>query len=137
MEEGSSIKGMGLLNVKTVLSNEKTRSQNNGKLGEIKGIFEGLSCLEYEGYEIHMGLDNNKETLISTDDNVYGTYIHGIFDKGEIAEMIIKSLLRKKGKDAEVSKMSDYRDYKETQYDKMADILRQHLNMKEIYELLG
>ncbi len=137
VEEGSSIKGMGLLNVKTVLSSEKTRSQNKGKLGEIKGIFEGLSGVEYEGYEIHMGLDNNKETLISTDDNVYGTYIHGIFDKGEIAEMIIKSLLRKKGKDAEVSKMSDYRDYKETQYDKMADILRQHLNMKEIYELLG
>ncbi len=137
VEEGSSIKGMGLLNIKTVLSSEKTRSQNKGKLGEIKGIFEGLSGLEYEGYEIHMGNDDKKEAVVSSDNNIYGTYIHGIFDKGEIAKMVIESLCKPKGNKGEVSKIMDYRLYKEKQYDKMADILRQHLNMKEIYELLG
>lgn len=68
--------------------------------------------------------------------NVYGTYIHGIFDKGEVASGLVKALAERKGMKLEKGKMEDYRSWKEKQYDQLADILRRYLNMEEIYGML-
>ena len=69
-------------------------------------------------------------------DHVYGTYVHGIFDHGRIAEKIIEVLAKRKGVSVDTSGMMDYQAFKETQYDKMADILRKHLDMEQIYRMM-
>ena len=92
------------------------------------------------GYEIHVG-----ETTVSSDKkddavvelgNVYGTYIHGIFDQKVIASAIVDALAKKKNVSIDKNAIMDYSSYKEQEYDRMADILREHLNMGEIYAML-
>ena len=69
-------------------------------------------------------------------ENVYGSYVHGIFDAQEVVNAIVKALAEKKGIDPAGLAQMDYAAYKETQYDKMADILRKHLDMEQIYRIL-
>lgn len=148
VEEGGKMSGMGLLPIVTVLKKEKVQSQVSGKLNVIGGIFSDISNLPYNGYEIHMGntyhlsdekMENEIKTRIITSDdneNIYGTYVHGIFDKSEIASSIINALAKKKGITIEDNQIEDYQSFKEKQYDKLADTLREYLNMEEIYGML-
>lgn len=145
LEAGGSMKGMGLLPVTTKLQREKVRRQVRGKVNRVSGIFSVLSGLAFEGYEIHMG----RSSVLSGDEggqepvfvsgnhpNVCGTYVHGIFDKGAIASALVGELAKKKGLARADRLCDDYRDYKEWQYDKLADILSEHLNMEKVYGLL-
>jgi len=158
IEEGGSIKGIGLLNIETVLKTEKVRTQTKGKINKLEGFFSNLSGLEYEGYEIHVGetvssninYNSHKavdcsedeikdiDKIVRTNKNgmIYGTYVHGIFDRKEIAEAVIKTLADKKGVAAGDETLLDYASFKEKEYDKMADILREHLDMDKIYGML-
>lgn len=139
-EEDGSMRGMELLPVSTVLEKEKLRRQVVGRVNETGGFFSALSGLEYEGYELHMGRtegpDSEGKVLCSDGRNVYGTYVHGFFDKGEIADAVVKTLARHRGLSLESGAPRDYRSFKETQYDLLAATLRQHLNMEEIYGML-
>ena len=67
---------------------------------------------------------------------VYGTYVHGVFDKEGVAEAVIRALGKKKGIDTSEMKGVDFQTFKETQYDILAAALREHLDMKAIYEIL-
>lgn len=67
---------------------------------------------------------------------IYGSYIHGLFDKGEIAGRMIQTLAREKGISLEDGVWEDYSTIKERQYDKLADTLREYLRMEEIYGML-
>lgn len=116
IEEGGEIKGLGLLDSETIFEREKTTVRVKGKLENVSGIFKNLSNKEYEGYEIHMGLTTNNKNIVNNK-NVYGTYIHGIFDKEEITKVIIEELLKKKGLNTENLKAFNIEEYKETQYD--------------------
>lgn len=95
VENGGSMKGMGLLPMETVFAEKKTRTRVQGHFEELSGVFAPLSGAEVEGYEIHMGesiLKENAGTVTRITDsvsgekkeegafsgNVCGTYIHGI-----------------------------------------------------------
>ena len=143
VEEGGALRGMELLPVMTELKKDKTRRQMAGRLPEVAGIFRVLSHLEYVGYEIHMGQTsrvddgNADEAVVSVKNkNVYGTYLHGIFDKGNVAAAVVNALAEKKGILLENGVFEDYQSFKEKQYDKLADTLREYLNMEEIYGML-
>ncbi len=153
VEGGGALRGMELLPVVTKLGEAKVRCQMEGKLPELDGIFSNLSELEFAGYEIHMGKtdlsESGKEIEIRNDalhekkiivsgrnKNVYGTYVHGIFDKGCIATAVVQALAEKKGVLIEKGDFEDYQSFKEKQYDKLADTLREYLNMEEIYGML-
>ena len=145
VEEGGQIRGMELLPVRTVLQKEKHRCQTDGTLDAVEGIFSGLTGCEFTGYEIHMGQTvdevagpaNGAENVVSdSTGRIYGSYIHGLFDKGEIAGRMIQTLAREKGISLEDGVWEDYRTIKERQYDKLADTLREYLRMEEIYGML-
>ena len=139
VEEGGSLRGMELLPVVTELQPEKVRCQAEGRINRLEGIFSSLSGMEYEGYEIHMGqtdVETSGPVVTESNPNVYGTYIHGIFDKGDIATAIVDALARRKGIKLENGIYEDYQKFKEKQYDKLADTLREYINMEEIYGIL-
>lgn len=147
IEEGGTLRGMGLILADTRIKGEKERCRRGGRINEIEGIFSCLSGLEYEGYEIHMGKteftdstkkkNKNEDVIVSgINKNVYGTYVHGIFDRGEIASSIIRALADQKGMEIGKENFEDYSSFKERQYDKLADSLRECLNMEEIYGYL-
>ncbi len=69
--------------------------------------------------------------------NVYGAYVHGIFDADGTAPAIVKALASEKGIDpAEKSEPFDYKAYRESQYEKLAAILRENLDMEAVYRIL-
>ncbi len=151
VEGGGTMEGMGLLPVTTQLQNRKICQKVQGRFHKLEGIFKALSGLSFDGYEIHMGqtswiesekqVDLNHKTKIERtvftgrNKNVYGTYIHGIFDKGCVATALVEALANNKGAVIK-NNIEDYGDFKQKQYDKLADILSQYVNMEEIYGML-
>lgn len=159
----TQVRGMELLPIDTEFETEKVRTRVAGTFDQVTGILKELSGLEIEGYEIHMGISHSADpdagfmtqvteiqqsstiptiSKLQKQDgisygNCYGTYLHGIFDRPGVAEAITRILLKKKGLDGETVASFDYQRYKEQQYDKLADALRQSLDMKAIYEMMG
>ena len=140
VEEGGQMRGMELLPTETILQKSKKRCQIEGVVDELDGIFKEISGCRFSGYEIHMGETFDGRTAIAqnvimskTNKNVYGSYIHGIFDQAKIANAILDALAKKKGVVLQDGALLDYEAYKEKQYDKLADTLREYLNMEEIY----
>ena len=156
VEEGGTMRGMGLLPLETVFTKEKTRTRVSGRFCHVDGALKSLEGKELEGYEIHMGVtrkrDGQEEQAAMSQikdqvsgrrsmdgysrGNVYGSYIHGIFDREGVAEEIAESLAKKKGVSLKEIKNKSLKDWKEEQYDLLADALREHLDMKAIYQIL-
>lgn len=149
VEHGGRMKGMGLLPVKTVFSQQKTRTQVSGRFQTVEGAFQGLSGVALEGYEIHMGVTETQRSLVSihTKDgpekadgaihgNVCGCYVHGIFDQGETAAALIRSLCAMKGIDAGQLETFDLKTHREQQLDLLAQGIRGALDMEKVYQIL-
>ena len=137
------IRGMELLPEHTVLMPEKTRKQVSGTFYDFEGLFAPLSGKEYSGYEIHMGKTQEIRNLVgdmqnarNKTENVYGSYVHGVFDQGSIAEDIVRILAKRKGISWEAKEHYDYAAFKELQYDRLADGLRAHMDMEYVYSIL-
>lgn len=154
VEAGGSIKGLGLLKNITTFYKQKTRTQVNGKINEIKGFYNELSGANVTGYEIHMGdteiLEGDCLNTIEVSagkssnkydgcvcDNVAGSYIHGIFDNSDVVNSVVNILLKQKGMNVDGLEKFDIKSYKESQYDLLADSVRKSLDMGKIYNALG
>ncbi len=133
-ENGESIRGMGLLPVNTVMSHEKVRKQVRGRI-----LWKPLEGAEFQGYEIHHGItprgipfDNLGGTVSG---NVLGTYVHGIFDEGDFCHRFMEYVCSINGIDINAPVQSR-REYRDKQYDILADMIRQNMDMNKIYEIL-
>ncbi len=155
---GTSVAAMKLLPMKTRFLGEKRRTRVTGKFLSLEGDLKELEGVTFEGYEIHMGesKDSSSQALpgmtqirdeITKESsfdgrnkgNIYGTYVHGIFDSEEVNHGILTILTEKKGMEAMVSldhAGMDYKAFKERQYDLLAEELRKHLDMEKIYEII-
>ena len=145
------VRGMGLLPVATVFEEEKQLENRTYHIGMPEGIFASLGGEKVAGYEIHMGrteaADNegvlqpfvigpDGEVLGYTAGTVAGSYIHGIFDEVVFREAFINLLYARKGKTRGESEHLSIHEYREQQFDKLAQILRESLDMDRIYEIL-
>ena len=154
---GSITTGMALLNTETEFVENKRTIQMKGHFNRVEGIFSGLSGREFYGYEIHSGITKLEETkalnmvepinekaepfaegsqTVRGGMQVYGTYIHGIFDGEGIAAKIVEALLARKGLSMDDVKVIDYQKYKQHQYDLLAQSVREHLDMEKVYAIL-
>ena len=134
---GSAIRGMELLDIETEIREDKVRKQVAEKISFPKGVFENIRDKEIEGYEIHMGETNGSgETVhgdglvVSNGKNVYGSYVHGLFDKGDLSIRILEAI--GKGGEENIS----YAEFKERQYDILADTVRLNMDMEYVYSCL-
>ena len=136
VEDGGQMQGLGLLPYNTLFTKEKVRTQTKGTLSEVSGIFSALSGAAYEGYEIHMGITETAKNIVN-ERNVYGTYIHGIFDCERITKSILDELCGLKGIHPSKINAFDIKKFKLSQYDILADSLRKSLDMKHIHRILA
>ena len=111
--------GLGLLPIHTTMTPEKTTQQVTFQL-------EGHTC---QGYEIHQGVSDTKEAILQTD-HCIGTYIHGFLDNAPVIEYLLKE------KAIDATPVQSYADFKEQQYDKLAEHVRQYVDMERIYQIL-
>jgi len=137
-EDFTEVRGMGLLDMDTVFHGEKVQTQTKGVFGEVRGMLADLSGKAYEGYEIHMGRSGHSLPALAGSGNVYGSYIHGIFDAPGISDTVIMALCERKGVDFKSSQETlDLREYKERQYDLLADAVRRGLDIDFVYRVLN
>ncbi len=131
--------GLGLLPVSTQIEGEKRTKQVTFKFLDFDE-----AC---EGYEIHMGttvpvkgaVPSALNTLEDkTTDGYYihskcfGSYIHGILDNQVVIDYILAPYAGKLS-----DKPFDYKAFKEEQYDKLANHIRNHVNMDSVYKIMG
>ncbi|WP_297981255.1 cobyric acid synthase [uncultured Oscillibacter sp.] len=139
VERGGNLRGMGLLPCETVFSPQKTRTRVTAAV-----TAEPFAGAELEGYEIHMGLtrrtggtpfcrlaDGQEDGAAA--ENVFGTYLHGLFDSGALTERLAAWLLGRRGLSSEQALVESRRDYQERQYDLLADTVRSSLDMAAVY----
>ena len=81
---------------------------------------------------------NIEDGAISGDGKVWGTYIQGLFDNDGFRRRFIESFQKQKGLlDTAKDETFDYKAFKEKAYDGLAAALREVLDMKEIYRIIG
>ena len=134
--------GMGLLPTETTFTNLKTRTRFTA---DVKAKdFEGAKL---DGYEIHMGesivmgdpfltLENGKDDGCACGTN-FGTYLHGLFDTGELTEKLVKYLCDRKGIEYSEAAPISHSTYVEKQYDILADGVRAAMDFDKIYKIMG
>jgi adenosylcobyric acid synthase len=123
--------GLGLLEMETELQREKQLRRVSGKLV--------LADAPVSGYEIHAGvsvgpallrpaarLENGDDGAISADGNIFGTYVHGLFDRQEACD----ALLRWAGLEAPATQ--DYEALREAGIARMADAVEEYLDWSKL-----
>ena len=133
----TEISGLGLLDMDTVFLGEKVQTQTTGTVTGLSGLLSGLNGMTYEGYEIHMGRSEQVLPPVMEKGNVYGSYVHGIFDAKGITDTILQAICTKNGIDFNALGTFDLRSYKERQYDILADAVRSGLDMELVYRVLN
>ena len=125
--EGSvpSLPGLGLLPIHTTMAPEKTTRQ-------VTFQFNGQTC---RGYEIHQGVSDTSEVVLQTD-HCIGTYIHGFLDNAPVIEHLLKGTMKSERVESEKRRELSPAEFKEEQYDKLADHLRRYVDIPRLYELL-
>ena len=71
--------GFNFFDYETTFDEIKKTEQVTKKIEKIEGILKDFYDYEIKGYEIHQGVTNILTPIICKD-NVFATYIHGIFD---------------------------------------------------------
>ena len=132
----TEIAGMGLIDMDTVFLGDKVQTQTRGVFSGISGLLSNLNGISYEGYEIHMGRSQKALPVLNGGGNVYGSYVHGIFDGPGVADTILKALCGQKGIGYGALGTFDVKAYKEQQYDKLADAVREGMDMELVYKIL-
>ncbi|GGE33910.1 cobyric acid synthase [Streptococcus himalayensis] len=141
------IAGLGLLDAETTFKAVKRTTQ-------VKASHEEH---ELEGYEIHMGetaiaagvqpfstitIQNGEETVrsdgaIGHGGQVQGTYLHGVFDNLNWTREYLNKIREAKGLEPIHDKVITLQEFKDREYDKLADILRDSLDMDAIYRIIN
>ncbi|MGL5330390.1 MAG: cobyric acid synthase, partial [Peptostreptococcaceae bacterium] len=155
--EVDEYEGIGLLDTETIFEEEKTTTQVEATICEgLDGYFKNLGGKKVIGYEIHMGATargkdiNDLNTIIkrlyedvkytegsvNKEGNVMGTYLHGIFDELDFTRALLNNIREMKNLENVESKVASFKEFKEKEYDKLADFLREHLDIDKIYEIM-
>ena len=149
VEGGGTLSGLGLLPTETVFLGEKTRTRVEGVFTTGSGLFAALSGVPFAGYEIHMGVTTiDGSTLVQIKSqtgeekadgccagNVWGSYVHGIFDRASCAEAVVNCLRRARGLEEDATAV-DWEVYQQQQYDQLAAGVRASLDMQAVYDIL-
>lgn len=76
--------------------------------------------------------------LVTPDGRVWGTYIHGVFDNDGFRRHFLETLKQRSAKSCvALSSTFSYHQWKEKQYDLLADHVRQHSDVRRIYRAMG
>lgn len=127
---------LALLDFETTIEEQK-------ELKLVEGTFcnDNIDNVKVSGYEIHMGiskglalkkpaiqLPNKKEGVISDDNQIMGTYLHGLFDQTSALSSILKWI------GLNETKKFDYEALREQELDRLANEMQRHI---DIDNLLG
>jgi adenosylcobyric acid synthase len=149
--EKAEVDGLGLLDVVTEFAAEKSTTQVRAEVAGEKGLLAGLKGQEIEGYEIHMGRSKAEgasnafrvtatpqgeadyyDGALDASGKVMGTYLHGLFYNDDFRHAFVNNLRRMWN----LPDNSNNSATKTDEYDKLAAVVRENLDIKRIYEIM-
>lgn len=155
LEGGGTLRGMGLLPVRTVFERQKHTAQREGVIRAGKQqrmqehLLSGWDGMKVKGYELHhgktYGLTEENAWIVQEDGSlegayqgsVFGTYLHGFFDEAALTKELIRYLCRKKGLSAEKLSLVDRAVQKEQEYTRLAKMVREHMDIDLLKKKMG
>ena len=146
-------RGLGLLHTSTIFLRHKSTHQVKGSVVEGRGLLSGCQGAEVAAYEIHMGVTAGEglsqpfvmetrsggrvdlpDGTLDGEGLILGTYLHGLFHNRAVRRSILEYVAQRKGAvlpdvggDIEPS----------AEYDKLATLVRENLDMKLVYRVTG
>lgn len=135
--EAGSSEALGLLNLETTMIRQKRLTRVSGTMQ-----LPGQDPVPVTGYEIHAGvttgaaleqpliqLDQEVDGVMSDDGQIFGTYLHGVFEQPDACTAILQwaGLQETAG--------IDYYRLREEGINRMADAIEEHLDMGKIFAL--
>ena len=148
--------GLGLLPIATAFLPTKETHQIKGNVIAERGLLAEARNISFEGYEIHMGRAESGEGgaafrirersakpcdaldgCLDKNGRVLGTYIHGLFHNQELRRGILRQVARAKGQPISFTGGFAGDDQRDAEYDKLAKLVRDSLDMDFIYSVTG
>ena len=142
--------GLALLKFKTKFNKDKTTLQTKAKVNGKTPFGEEFEGIKLEGYEIHNGVNEYDDEIIPfiLDENnriigsvnkkgtVVGTYLHGIFDSDEFNLKLLNYIGKKNNIELNSKKKSSYKDHKNNQYNKLAKLLEENIDIEKLEKII-
>lgn len=150
------LNGLDLLPTETVFTTDKRTVQAEGTTLLHEGVRLSSTLLPVRGYEIHMGRTRflqpvkhpfqikeaggndtyHEEGVVSPNGMLWGTYIHGILHNDDFRREWLNSIRLEKGWQPKAAELR-FQERREAAFDRLADHVRRHLDMKRVYEMIG
>ncbi|AQR94131.1 cobyric acid synthase [Clostridium saccharoperbutylacetonicum] len=143
--------GFGFLDIKTRFNETKITKQTKGEILCDLKLIRNIEATTISGYEIHNGiskigkkaipfikdLEGNVVGVCDEEKMVAGTYLHGLFDSEEFMSLFVKSLKKYNNiitsEEMVIEKINEYKD---NQYDKLAKLLEENINLEKLKEII-
>ncbi|MDL2291306.1 cobyric acid synthase [Desulfovibrio sp. OttesenSCG-928-F20] len=145
------VPGLGLLDLEALLSTDKGSAQKEITLApDLPGPLQAASGLKLAGYEVHrggslagpsllpLGRDGQGRNAggINAEGTVFGSCLHGIFDNLPFTRALITALRQRSGLPHMTLPTGDYTSFREQEYDRLASMVEQHLNMEALIHII-
>lgn len=155
--QNDEVAGLGLLGMETVFASEKLTSQVVAQCHDLYFMGQSISADNLQGYEIHMGhtaftreADKHpftvcqrrgkacasQEGTANAAGNVFGTYIHGVFDNDVFRRSVLNAIRHSKGLEA-LANTRNVMAEKQQAYEHLADVVENALDMEKLYQIMG
>ncbi len=134
--------GLDLIPLQTTITKEKTTVLSEGTVA-FKNVEIAVS-----GYEIHMGesqvinegkpfiqMAERSDGTISEDQQIIGTYFHGIFHNDEFREVLLNQIRAQKGL-APITGRYSFTKKREEAFDRLANVVRENIKLEQLNDIL-
>jgi len=141
--------GLGLLDMEVTFASEKYTAQSVGTVESDVAWLRDLQGTNVDGYEIHAGhnafgpechpwltVRGQVDGVCNPAGNVLGSYLHGLFDDGQFFAALAAHVRRMKGGSGEKQKALTMEEFREREFDRIAETVRASVDMDAVYRIL-
>ncbi len=141
--------GLDLLDMEVTFEKEKYTAQASGTVSCASGWLAEANGITVDGYEIHAGqnklgaqavpwlqIGDRTDGIMNQNGNVMGSYLHGLFDDGQLFAAIASHIRRQKGLEDEAQAPVSFEVFREREFDRIADIVRASVDMDAVYRII-
>ena len=141
--------GLGLLDLDVVFDPEKKTVQSVGTVICASGWMGELRGLALDGYEIHAGrndygpeavpwlrTEGGTDGIMNAGGNVFGSYLHGIFDDGQLFSAIASRIRQQRGEAGREDSPVSFKAFREKEFDRIAAVVRSSVDMDAVYRIV-
>ena len=132
----TELDGLKLLPIETTFTAEKFTRQVTIAAVDFEFLGSRIASANLDGYEIHSGRSTLADKKIIARENIFGTYVHGIFDNDDFRRKFLNAVRRKKNLEP-LNITRNVRAEKQKNYERLAKIVRDSLNMELIHKIMA